>query len=225
MKYCIIPIIALSMVSCSLFDSDDDSQIYELPESNDYSFTVDASPWNQALFVYHNAGVTIDSLVVTVNGTELDMYVSYNAHGGYPFVEGETYTIDVTVNGTYHQAVDLTIATTPVVDFPTYFEEGVDALVSWSLNKNAKTQYIYFSNAREDPYSPYNNPIYLYSAQRRYTMDAELFNQHTNSHIGIVLREYNWITQGEFLFRSGTVVYNDEWRAEDIEPHMVNENH
>ncbi len=219
----------MGLVSCNVFDnssdSDDDPPIYELPESSDYSYCVQVYPVHQTLFVYHNAGATIDSIYVTVNGTELDMYVSNNAHGEYPFVEGETYAIDVTVNGTYHQAVDLTIATTPEVDFPIYYEEGLDVLITWSLSRNAKTQYLYFARGRDDTYYPYHCPVYLYPEQRRYTVDADLFNLNNNSYLAIKLLEFNWIAQSEFLFYSCTYVYNDGWRAEDVEKHLGSENH
>ncbi len=206
-KYLIllVGLLALFMISCSDSDSSDDKvTIYQLPDFNDYTFRIYASAeWN-TISVYSDGDVTIDSLYVMIDGVAVtfDREAAY-----YNFVEGQTYNIDVTVNGAYHQAVDLEIVCTPEISFPDSLEAGVDITLEWDLDINAKTQYLYFDNYIDDTYYPYMTYFYLEGSQRCFTMDAETFNLPSEPWMRIELSENNWITQGEFIFLSYATIY------------------
>ena len=203
----LLGLMAMFMISCSDSDSNDDEvTIYQLPVFNDYSFRVYASAAHNTISVYSNGSVAIDTMLVRIDGQPVTFDRSTAT---YDFVEGQTYNIDVTINDTYHQAVDLEIVCEPDVAFPDTIQAGIDAVIEWDLDVNAKSQFLFFDNFidGDESYYPYMTHIYLATTQRSFTMDADTFGFTDENYFNITLSEYNWITQGEFVFISYVSVY------------------
>ena len=199
--------LAMFMISCSDSDSNDDEvTIYQLPVFNDYSFRVYASAAHNTISVYSNGSVAIDTMLVRIDGQPVTFDRSTAT---YDFVEGQTYNIDVTINDTYHQAVDLEIVCEPDVAFPDTIQASIDAVIEWDMDIMAKTQYLKFDNCIDggESYYPYMTYIYMAASQRSFTMDADTFGFTDENYFTAELTESNWITQGEFVFMSYASVY------------------
>ncbi len=203
-------LLSLLLLSCNLFDSDEEENpIHQLPDITQSSFAVYASAQSQMIYVVLTGSIPINSLCILIDGEEVTCSRDF---AYYPFQEGETYNIEITVNGIYHQITDLTIACEPECEFPHEYVAGENTKIEWNMDKDARTQYLYFENAdtgRDDPY-PYKTLIYMNPRDRSYSMDAELFGYTGESTISIQLVECNWETSGEFFFYSFAYGSNDD---------------
>ncbi len=212
-------ILLAALASCNLLDSDgsgNGSDIVKIPYDENTRYIVTVSPEWGLISVISDTDVPVDTVVVLVDGHIIENVDADDGNlvrfaGFYSFEQDETYHIDVTIDGVYHESADVRMVCVPEIAAPEAIQDNVDTEVSWSLEQDAVSQIILFNHypggdIQEEPELYYT---YIPPSQRSFALAAEEFSFTDESILHIDLEEYNWSVHGVFRFMSFSNVQRD----------------
>ncbi len=203
----LILVAVTALVSCTLFDENNRDFMENPLPSNKETINIVAYPWG-SICVFTFTELEIGNLQVIINGSDVFM-VRRNAdyalfEGDYPFEPNQCYTIDVNINDTKRQVVDLTMVCEPELSIPDSLEIGIYTEITWSLDCDAQTQMLLIENFVDTDSVFCVSDLYSYLPveQRDFTFNGEMVSYSGDTNIRVSITEYNWIQQGDFYFIS-----------------------
>jgi len=178
----------------------------------------------QILVYYANDVDPINTLTLTVNGTEVSMetYLGF-WYGSCPGItEGQTCAVNAVINGTSYNA-SVAAAYIPSVNWPDEWDPTASHALTWTMG--GSNMYQLFSGAStwyDEEYNQFDDDAEtdLASSARSYTVPANWLDsgEYENS-LDFTLMEMNWATSGRFAVITSAgdeMEYGDDyWRTTD----------
>ena len=199
----------MMLVSCESDDDDDDGDTGLLEPPSDgwtYTFTVGSSGSGGYYSIYAlDYTVIIGTCALLIDGEEQDVSYdeSYNEWSGtYPFQQGESYNIDLTINNTHHQSIFLPMPFVPDFDSPETWDGQTEYELTWGLTKNACSQSLFIHGPDEGNHP--RDSQYILASLRSYMLPPDFhgYSGETDDRLTITLYEKNWVNAGGLLFVS-----------------------